>query len=154
MTAPEMVKLRMKIGAHEFDAEGPHDLVLPQREIWKQLAGLPGDNKAASAADTSLVALFAVDQAQQSISLRVALTGQRRNADAALLLLYGYRSCLTGDTGEISARHLKADLAASGHPSKRLDRVPPPTKWAPLSSVRVRSIRALEPLTVAMALDR
>ena len=41
MPAVERVKLRMKIGLHELEAEGPRDLVMAQLDIWTRLAGLP-----------------------------------------------------------------------------------------------------------------
>jgi hypothetical protein len=62
-TAPvDVVKLRMKIGVHELEAEGPRDLVMAQLEIWRQLAGL-GANQAHPIAgdDAALRRLFAID---------------------------------------------------------------------------------------------
>ena len=137
----EVVRLRMKIGAHEFEAEGPRDLVTAQLEAWKQLAGLdraPQDPtsmsiqgvtiaareaRTADGGDPALRNLFAVDAEQKLVTLRVRPTGQRRNADAALLILYGYRSSFAADDGmDVPAARLKAALAASGHRPKRLDR--------------------------------
>jgi hypothetical protein len=62
--AIEVVKLRMKIGVHEFEAEGPRDLVTAQLETWKQLAGLgaaaaAADGRTAARGDPALRALFA-----------------------------------------------------------------------------------------------
>jgi hypothetical protein len=137
----DVVKLRVKIGVHEFEAEGPRDLVTAQFEAWKQLAGLAPaspdaagiarqeatiaarDVRTADGREAALRNLFAVDAKQQLVTLRVRPTGQRRNADAALLLLYGYRSSFAADEGvDVPAARLKAALLASGHRPKRLDR--------------------------------
>jgi hypothetical protein len=66
MPAIAVVKLRMKVGVHEFEAEGPRELVLAQIESWKQLAGLgaasaAGDVRTADAGDAALQQLFTVD---------------------------------------------------------------------------------------------
>lgn len=60
---------------------------------------------------------------RKQITLRATLDGRRRNADAVLLLLYGYQSCLGGGDGtEVPAVHLRAALPGSGHRLKRPDR--------------------------------
>ncbi len=126
MPAVERVKLRMKIGLHELEAEGPRDVVMAQLDIWTRLAGLPpapAPKRAGGDGDPALRHLFNVDAEQQLITLRATLSGQRRNADAALLLLYGFQTCLGGGDGtEVPAARLRAALAASGHRLKRPDR--------------------------------
>jgi hypothetical protein len=126
MPAVERVKLRMKIGVHELEAEGPRDVVMAQLDIWTRLAGLPpaaAADRVAGDGDPALRSLFTVDAAQQLITLRASLNGQHRNADAALLLLYGYQTCLGGNgEAEVPAARLRAALAASGHRLKRPDR--------------------------------
>lgn len=136
----DVLKLRMKIGAHEFEAEGPHDVVTAQFAAWKALAGFasapheqtaaaPPHNLASTSPDTDpmLTKLFAVDAAQKLITLRIRLSGHRRNADAALLILYGYRSAFAADDGaRVPAARLKAALAASGYSPKRVDRAVAP----------------------------
>lgn len=126
MSASERVKLRMKIGVHELEAEGPRDLVMAQLEIWKRLAGLP-DGAAADRVhgetDAALRSLFDVQTERKLVTLRAALTGQKRNADAALLLLYGYRTFLDGGDGTgVPAVRLRAAVAASSYRVQRLDR--------------------------------
>jgi hypothetical protein len=128
MGTVEHIKLRMKIGAHEFEAEGPHDVVMTQLEIWSRLAGLPPasstTDRSMQPADSDLAALFTVDPDRQAIALNTRLAGRTRNADAALLLLYGHPRLLGGDgRAEIPAPHLRAAVAASGHRVQRLDRV-------------------------------
>jgi hypothetical protein len=123
MPAGERVKLRMKIGLHELEAEGPRDLVMAQLDIWTRLAGLPPAAAPNLAGDPAPRYLFHVDAEQKLITLRVTLSGQQRNADAALLLLYGFQTCLGGGDGtEVPAARLRAALATSGHRLKRPDR--------------------------------
>ena len=125
MPTVENIKLRMKIGAHELEAEGPRDVVMAQLEIWSRLAGLsPASstaNRMVQPADSDLAALFTVDRDRQAIALNAPLAGRTRNADAALLLLYGHPRLLGG--AEIPAVRLRAAVAASGHRVQRLDRV-------------------------------
>jgi hypothetical protein len=139
MPAVDRVKLRLKIGVHEFEAEGPRDLVVEQLDTWMQAAGLAapsaGDRaggaaecaERAPAADNRPPALrdvFRVDPERRLVTLRVRLNGRRRNADAALALLHGFDICLgTGDGAATPAGHLREALTASGHRLRRLDRV-------------------------------
>ena len=126
MAGSEAVKLRMKIGDHEFEAEGPREVVSAQLETWKQLARLNADVVPETGLGTPPQHVFAVHEKEQLVSLRVNLYGQRRNADAALLLLYGYSTRFANGNAEVSARRLKAALAASGHRPKRVDRAVAP----------------------------
>ena len=63
--------------------------------------------------------LCAVDRQRNLITLRVSPAG---DADAALLLLYGFRQCGADDGQELLATRLQAALAASGYRRGRLDR--------------------------------
>ncbi len=124
MTASDVVKLRMKIGIQEFEAEGPRDLVLAQLELWQHLAGFAtGPRPTSGDGDAVARTLFSIDDRDQLVALRLRPGGQRRNADAALLLLYGYRTCFAVAEGAaVPARRLQAALAASGHRPKRIGR--------------------------------
>ncbi|MGD0945972.1 MAG: hypothetical protein ABSA52_00960 [Candidatus Binatia bacterium] len=156
MSAIEVVKLRMKIGVHEFEAEGPRDLVTAQLETWKHLAGLyaaaaTADGRTA-AGDPALRPPFAADAERKLIRLRVSPSGQRRNADAALLILYGYHTWFAAtDEEEVPATRLKAALAASGHRPKRLDRVLAPHLAAGLVSKSGRHRHETYALTISGA---
>ena len=128
MPASDIVKLRMKIGEHEFEAEGPANLVAAHFETWKQLAAVGATTARRDASDiegpdATLRNLFTVDATQKSVTLRVKLLGRRRNADAALLILYGHRKWLANDGGEeLTMPRLSAALAASGYRLTRVDR--------------------------------
>ena len=147
MPASEPVKVRMKIGAHEFEAEGPADVVIAQLDIWIRAAGLappmptevaatpppPAETETRAApggtgtSDPALRTLFRVDADRHFITLRARLNGRRRNADAALVLLYGFDTCFgVGDGADIPAARLRDALAASGHAIRRVDRAVAP----------------------------
>ena len=127
----DTLRLRMKIDAHEFEAEGPRDAVVAQLETWKHLAGLASRTPASVAAavsaagdpDPALGQLFAVDADQKLVTLRASLRGRRRNANAALLLLFGCGTLVAAGNGaEVAPARLAAALRASGYRLKRVDR--------------------------------
>lgn len=144
------MKLRLKIGGHEFEAEGPSDLVGAHLETWKSLAGFgpppdpaPAAGKTPSAEpreaeppkaaapqpdtaarDAAIRQLFAVDAEHNLISLRVSPNSLRRNSDVGLLLLYGFGTLLGEgvDGAEVAPARLDAAFTASGRRLKRVDR--------------------------------
>ncbi len=125
MAATDVVKLRVKVGVHELEAEGARDWVEAQLEAWKRLAGLGAANQPAviRSAAAAPPELFAVDVARKLLTLRGAVNGRQRNADAALLILHGYRICFPEVAGnQVPATRLKASLAASGYRPTRFDR--------------------------------
>jgi len=129
----EVVRLRVKIGSHELEVEGPRQVVATHFATWQQLlaAHLPGEwpaklpprenaADATAAGDEKVIGdLFAVDRQRNLITLRVSPAS---DADAALLLLYGFRQCGVDDGQELLATRLQAALAASGCRRARLDR--------------------------------
>jgi hypothetical protein len=128
---PATLRLRMKIDSHEFEAEGPSEVVLAQLQTWGQLTGLSsripaGEIAAPPAAagpDPFVSQLFAVDAAQQLVTLRASLHGRQRNANAALLLLFGFATISPAGNGqEITPTRLAAAMHASGYPLERVDR--------------------------------
>ena len=133
----EVAKLRVKIGPHEFEAEGPRDVVAQHFEAWKQLVaarpfgeGTAGplvsrvDATAGKSAAGGMEGfnLFAADAQRNLVTLRASVGGKAPHADAALLILYGYHRCFGADGQEVLATRLKQALAASGYRRKRLDR--------------------------------
>ncbi len=128
---PATLKLRMKIDAHEFEAEGPSEVVVAQLRTWEHLTGLstrtPAVNLAGPQAAPDPVAawsqLFAVDADQKLVTLRTNLRGRQRNANAALLLLFGFGTLsAAGNGGAITPTRLAAAMRASGYPVQRVDR--------------------------------
>jgi hypothetical protein len=132
--AMEIARLRVKIGAHEFEAEGPRQIVATYFEAWKQLVAVHSPSAGAvvppltradaasgapAASDPAGCDLFAVDRQRNLLTLRVSPAG---DADAALLLLYGFRQYGVDDGQQLLATRLQAALAASGHRRVRLDR--------------------------------
>src|SRR3989442_13476553 len=104
----ETHKLRIKIGPHEFEAEGTKEAVAAQFEAWQQLvASLPPEKPDAGRPKiprtvteiktpegrTAPWDVFYVDDKRKLVTLRVHPSGENRDGDAGLLILYGYRQC-------------------------------------------------------------
>src|SRR5450759_5775481 len=106
----ESQKLRVKIGVHEFDAEGPPEAVSAQFEAWRSMVASLGQDQGAAQkvrdqkphvgdhngdGGVGPVALasdiFNFDEKRKLLSLTVHPTGEARDADALLLLLGGYK---------------------------------------------------------------
>jgi hypothetical protein len=130
-------KLRVKIGLHEFEAEGPVSDVKAQFKAWKELigsgsAGVPSTidtNKKLSPYVTEVRTregyaapwdIFNLDDKRKMVTLRVHPTGENRDADAALLILYGYKQSLQQD--EVPVTRLKESMEVSGLRPERIDR--------------------------------
>lgn len=121
MDRTDPIKLRMKIGEHEFEAEGPSDLVVTHLAEWKRLANLSPTGATESTDTDALRRLFAIDAEESQVKLRIAINGRQRNASAALLLLYGHQTYLHDE--ELPAARLRAALSASNYAAQRLDRL-------------------------------
>ncbi len=132
-------KLRVKIGPHEFEAEGSEDAVTAQFESWKELVGSPPTQKADTnklgGGDVSrpasngpskeqLIHVFDVDEKRNLVTLKISPTGDRRYSDSVLLILYGFRRLRNED--EILVTKLKAAIESSGPAPDRIDRVAEP----------------------------
>ncbi len=121
----------MKIGAHEFEAEGTREAVVVQLETWQRLMSWAMQSNPASTAPATGVAagpdpafgqLFGVD-AGGKVTLRASLQGRQRNANAALLLLYGWAISSPGGNGwAVTPARLADAMRASGYRLKRVDR--------------------------------
>jgi hypothetical protein len=124
--------LRVKVGSHEFEAEGSEESVKAQFEAWKELvAASPAssdpadpeqqqDQEQTSGDQRELGRVFSIDSRRKLVSLRILPRGERRDADALLLLLYGYERGLGQE--EVLAGRLKQSLAVSGRRIDRIDR--------------------------------
>ncbi|MBA3355288.1 MAG: hypothetical protein H0U18_04985 [Pyrinomonadaceae bacterium] len=136
----ESQKLRIKIGEHEFEAEGPAEQVAAQFEAWKELvASLPKDTNGSHAPRTPSGRLpknvtevqtpdgfavpwdvFEVDEKRKLVTLKVLPTGEDREAVALLLLLFGHRK--TFEQQEVLATRLIEAMQVSGFKQVRVDR--------------------------------
>lgn len=128
-------KLRVKIGSHEFEAEGPPKDVKAQFEAWKELIGsLPIATGSEAGGKlppyvtevktregyTAPWDIFRVDDKRKLVTLRVHPSGENKDADAALLTLYGYKQALQQD--EVPVTKLKESMEVSGLRPERIDR--------------------------------
>lgn len=129
----ETYKLRMKIGAHEFNGEGPEESVRRDFEEWKALiASLPasllsetnsgnGFNESHNLTDERLDRIYLVDTKQGLVSLRVHPRTRDRNRDAILLILFGYS--LMFDQTDVSVGQIKQAMRQTGIKIDRVDKV-------------------------------
>jgi hypothetical protein len=134
-------KVHLVIDGNEFNAEGGDQLVRDLFNEWKQLLAerKPGAYKPRPLDPTpsrlsraveevktkeGLLALpwdiYEADAKKKLLVLRVNPTGETRDADAVLLLLYGFKQCWSAD--EVKVTTLKKCLAGSGLRPDRIDR--------------------------------
>lgn len=143
----EHSKIRVKVGLHEFEAEGPANIVSEQYESWKALikeqailptlaaaeppslapplqgyntspAGMQGASSGIPL--EHLAHLFNLDEKRDIITLRILPPGEDRHREAVLLLLYGFLRLKTVE--EVMVTRLKSALESSGSAPSRVDR--------------------------------
>lgn len=146
----ESFRLRLKVGAHEFEAEGDQETVERQLAVWRDLIAsipvsspstLPSPPPAAPVAGAPIVAtpepapplLASVagdpkgDYAKlfrhegEIVSLSIHPNGGQRDADAALLILLG--QSVFNNEDQVSGYRVLQGMARSGLPADRADRV-------------------------------
>jgi hypothetical protein len=126
----EPFKLRVKIGPHEFEAVGDQESVERQFERWRELVAalpaipseLPSPPPGEGGSELppgEFDKVFRRDG--EVISLSVLPTGDRAEADAALLLLLGQRQYVSTDL--VTGGRLLQGLERSGLTVGRADRV-------------------------------
>ncbi len=142
----ETYKLRMKIGEHEFEAEGSESSVKEQFGQFKELlAQFPSrrpfvfsspiktiDTSATPADQTtekktvepSLAPVFDLDAKKGLVTLKTKPTGERALQDALLLTLLGFR-LVRGDD-EVMVTSLKDSLEKTGFKVERVDWIADP----------------------------
>ncbi len=134
--ATEALRLRIKLGPYEFDAEGSRPVVEAHLEAWKKLivtqplvhaGGEPVLRPAAlaelAAADERGPEIVRPDHRLNRIVLLAHPAGKRSAEDALLLILYGCQQHFGEEGRQARAALLNKSLAASGFPSKRIDRL-------------------------------
>lgn len=138
----ENYRLRVKIGASEFEAEGPENVVREQFEAFKQLitahpeaaisAPVMTNHTAPNTTETpetpeagiapaQVKRLFVIHRGGKLLSLAFAPQGEDRTQAAFLLLLYGYKRLM--DLEESPVTLLKEGLEQSGFNVNRIDRI-------------------------------
>ncbi len=148
----ESSKLRAKVGVHEFEAEGPAEQVTAQYNAWmERIATLPSEYlpqmpikapRPAIPAErvtearthdgyTTVLDLWEVDEARDLRKLIVhPPAGETRDADAILLVIYGYRKIGNGaenkGTARVPVTKIKQSLDVSGIGVARVDRTAKP----------------------------
>jgi len=127
-----IAKLRVRVGRHQFTAEGPPQEVTAQFTAFQELVA--GDNIALkkqgaaglsfhpeNPSPTYLRKILRYDKRNKSISLIAHPTGDRKQAEMILLLLLAYRHWRDEDTVPVTA--LTRGLRESGCKVSRVDRV-------------------------------
>lgn len=132
----ESYKLHLKIGTHEFSAEGPVDVVKQDFELWKSLiqdlpahaaAQPPVEQEGKPATSTApltkeqIEKVYLLDDRRDMLSLRILPRSDDRYADALLLVILGYK--VTKGVDEVMVTQIKPSLRQSGCMVERIDQV-------------------------------
>jgi hypothetical protein len=128
-------RIKVKIGEHEFEAEGPSDVVQRQFDAFKELiANTPKQsnvitplkgNQGQTPTDSSveepsdLNSIIRVDGRVVSLTVK-----PKSDSDAALLVLYGQRIFRKNET--VTASEVRDGLEHSGYRFARVDRLMQP----------------------------
>jgi hypothetical protein len=121
-------RLKMQIGPHVFDAEGPTDIVKEQLEAFKQMiasnGAVPSKAKQPSSEtdgsgdwvgqSESLAKIFKVEDRVVSLTVRA-----KSIEDAALLIVYGQKTLRTNDS--VTGAEVIDGLEQSGVRIARVD---------------------------------
>ena len=131
-------KLHVKIGPHEFSAEGPVDDVKEQFDAFKEListaqavptekirgADATDSSELESSADTQderlLRILYGQNDKRGLVTLRIVRKGKEGIPESILLILLGY--LILRNEEEVGVTKLKLALAQSGIRTERIDR--------------------------------
>ncbi len=126
----EIVRLRIKLDTCEFEAEGPRLVVESYFELWQKLvtthlsraAAALSPTGASSTAENHRPEALTADLRRNLILLNARPAGKNHEADAALLLLYGYQQLLGEEGQAVLGTRLKKSWSASGLRRTRIDR--------------------------------
>lgn len=117
-------KIKVKIGEHEFEAEGPVDVVNAQFEIFKELIKHPTDykNKTESRLVVDSPITSNLDRIFSLSNERVVfLSDTSKSAnDAILLIIYGQKQCRNNEAA--TGGEIKAGLIATGYNGQEISR--------------------------------
>ncbi len=135
-------KIRMKIGSDEFEAEGSEEVVSQLFAAWKELVAaraaqpaklnppaMPTPSRLSQVVDEVKAKdgltyapwdIFECDDKKKLVTLRVNPSGETRDADAVLLVLYGFKRAW--EVNEVKVGRVKESLAMSGLRPDRIDK--------------------------------
>jgi hypothetical protein len=129
----ETMKIRLKVGDHEFEAEGPPDLVQAQFEAFRELISRSPEKQADKQPDVlsevkqdeQVKVPFAhipLERIMRANGRIVSLTALPPSTeDAALLIMLGHKDLR--DNENVTGQEIGDGLAQSGRPVARTDRV-------------------------------
>lgn len=129
----ETTKIRLKVGFHEFEAEGPTEIVQSQFEAFRELISKAPEKQAenlpvvASEGDVKEQVMNAGDHVPLERILRstgriVSLTALPPSTeDAALLIMLGHKDLRNSEN--VTGQEIGDGLAQSGRPVPRTDRI-------------------------------
>lgn len=128
-------RLKIKVGEHEFEAEGPEETVqaqftaftelisrLPSKAEKPKQADTPADNTENQNGNSAQRPELDLDRIMSVDGREVSLTVRANSAiDAVLLLLLGQRQLLNNDS--VGGTEIAAGLRQSGQGTVRADRI-------------------------------
>jgi hypothetical protein len=131
----ETYKLQIKVGQHEFQAEGRIEDVRRDFELWKaMIADIPSHPQPSGNGSESpqppkaeipqpdvLQRLYLRDDKRKLVTLRILPRSDDRNGESLLLLLLGFGAMM--ETNEVPVTMLRAALRQSGCTIDRVDQV-------------------------------
>jgi hypothetical protein len=125
-------RLKIKIGEHEFDADGPADVVKSQFEVFRDLvatiqnrpikpAEIFNPNVAVTVADPAAETQLNIDRIFRTEGRVVSLTAlPPSESDAVLLLMYGQRHYRSNESP--TGSEIIDGMEQSGYRTPRIDR--------------------------------
>jgi len=123
-------RLRVRIGEHEFEADGPVDAVKAQFEAFKELIADLGSRKTTTTTDTpaqSLTSQYASAALNPDRIFRVegrvisATVPPNSETDAVLLILYGQKHYRNNENP--TGSEIMDGMVQSGYRTTRIDRI-------------------------------
>ncbi len=129
----DTTKLKIKIGNHEFEADGPVDAVQSQFEAFKEMVGksaLDSDRgRSSDGQQNQDNKAIAIDPAHVAIEKLMHVSGRIISLtalpptieDAALLIMLGHKDLRNNLT--VTGQEIGDGLAQSGRPVPRVDRI-------------------------------
>jgi hypothetical protein len=126
----EPYRLKLKVGNHEFDAEGPVEAVQSQFEAWKELIAIAPrqkDDTPASGGQQEKIAdgdspTLPLDKIMRIEERIISLTAPPELApEAALLILFGQRQFRSNES--VTGNEMMSGLQQSGFRMARVDRI-------------------------------